>query len=400
MNAAVDSHRHTLLSEIDVIDVDTHYTEPADLWTSRAPARWKDQVPQVKVVDGKRIWCIADGVLMDCAPPFSQIRKDGSKIAGLEFMGYELEDAHDAVHDVKARLKVMDAEGIWGQIVYPNLLGFGGSKQAQIVDPEVRLVSVQIFNDAMAELQEASGNRIFPMALMPWWDINAVVKEIRRCHGMGLRGINTNSDPQDHGLPDLGETYWDPMWNAAVEFNLPVNFHIGASDQTMDWWGNQPWPSQTGERRMAISSALLSLCNTRILANIITCGVLDRFPTLKFVSVESGIGWIPFLLESLEYQYSQYFTKSESFLKLSPWEYFQRNIYSTFWFERADFANVVKRVGVDNVMFETDFPHPSCIYPNGPEFLSAELAKLDAESRRKIMSANAAKVYNLPLRRA
>lgn len=150
---------------------------------------------------------------------------------------------------------------------------------------------------------------------------------------------------------------------------------------------------------MAISSALLSLCNTRILSNILTCGVLDRFPALKFVSVESGIGWIPFLLESLEYQYSQYFTKSESFLRLSPWEYFQRNIYSTFWFERADFANVVKRVGVDNVMFETDFPHPSCIYPNGPEFLSAELAKLDVESRRKIMSGNAAKVYGLPLRR-
>jgi predicted TIM-barrel fold metal-dependent hydrolase len=399
MNAVVEANRNTLLSGIDVVDVDAHYTEPADLWISRAPARWKDRVPQIREVGGKKVWCIDDGILSDSIQPFCQIKKDGTKTPGLEYMGYLPEDAHPAASDVKSRLKVLDAEGIWAQIVYPNLLGFGGAKQAQIVDEELRLVSVQIFNDAMAEMQEASGNRIFPMALMPWWDINAVVNEIKRCHGMGLKGINTNSDPQNHGLPDLAEAHWNPMWAAAVEYGMPINFHIGASDQTMDWWGDQPWPSQSEERRVAISASMLSMCNIRILANIITSGILDRFPALKFVSVESGIGWVPFMLESLEYQYKQYFTKKENFLRLSPWEYFERNIYSTFWFERAGFAEMVKRVGVNNVMFETDFPHPSCLYPEATGFLSAELAKLDMETRGKIMGGNAAKVYGLPARR-
>ena len=193
----------------------------------------------------------------------------------------------------------MDEEGIWAQIVYPNVLGFGGQR-AMKVDPELRLVATQIYNDAMAELQAESGERLLPMALLPWWDIKLAVVEAERCAAMGMRGININSDPHTHGMPDLCGDYWYPLWELCSDRGMPVNFHIGASDASMSWYGDTPWPSQSpgtqaGDRR----HDAVHLSNARVICNIIVSGMLDRYPKLKFVSVESGIGWLPFMLEAL-----------------------------------------------------------------------------------------------------
>ncbi|MCB2063909.1 MAG: amidohydrolase family protein, partial [Novosphingobium sp.] len=231
-----------------VIDVDTHLTEPHDLWTSRAPASLKDRVPQVKTIDGKRSWVIdGDVIIGEGANPSSTVKTDGTKWPGLEFMSKQIEECHPASYSTKERVELMDACGISAQIVYPNILGFGGQQTAK-VDHELRAACVRIFNDAMAEMQEESGQRIFPMAMLPWWDAKESAAEIERCHAMGLRGLNINSDPQTHRgldgemLPSLASTMWDPMWDAASALNMPVNFHIGASDQMMDWFGNQAWP--------------------------------------------------------------------------------------------------------------------------------------------------------------
>lgn len=289
------------LAGIKVIDVDTHLTEPHDMWTSRAPAKWKERVPQVKMVDGKRQWVIDGDHPMAVANPSSVVRPDGAKARGIEFLKWEIEEVHPGSYDVKSRLAFMDGEGIWAQIIYPNLLGFGGLRAATL-DPELRVLCTQIFNDAMADVQQQSGNRIFPMALMPWWDIDATIKEVQRCHAMGLKGINTNSSPHDHKVPDLGEPHWDPLWEICSDLNLPINFHIGSSTEGIDWFGKAPWPSQSVDRRIALGSTMLFMHNAQIFANIIYSGLLERFPKLKFVSVESGVGWMPFLLETLDYE--------------------------------------------------------------------------------------------------
>ena len=194
-----------LLKGVKVVDADTHITEWPDLWTSRAPARYKDRVPQRRTVDGVTKWMIDDFELARNYG-YSAIMKDGSKLAGLDFFNHPLEDVTRGAYDLKARLDYLDEAGIAAQIAYTNLLGFGGGKSMK-VDKTLREVSIQIQNDAMAELQAASNNRVYPMAMIPWWDLEASLKEAKRCADMGLRGINTHSNPQHHGLPEQTQRF-------------------------------------------------------------------------------------------------------------------------------------------------------------------------------------------------
>jgi predicted TIM-barrel fold metal-dependent hydrolase len=386
-------------SAIKIIDADTHLTEPHDLWTRRAPASVRDRVPQVKILNGIRSWVIdGDKSIGTGAHPNSAILKEGGKVRDLDtFLKLQYEDVHVGSSSLQERLQVMDEAGIYAQIVYPNILGFGGQAAAK-VDPQLRLTCVKIYNDAMAELQEASGERLFPMALLPWWDLKEAVAEIERCTAMGLRGININSDPHYHTdsegkpLPDLGHEYWYPLWEICEAKQLPINFHIGASETAIDWMGQQGWPSLPRDLRSGISGAMIFFNNGKVIANLIYSGLLDRYPGLKFVSVESGIGWVPFLMEALDYQLVE-IAATKTFKK-KPSEYFRSNFYACFWFEQGpDAADTARRVGIDNVLFETDFPHPTSLYPI--DNLEARLSAFTPEERAKVLSLNAAKLYRI-----
>jgi predicted TIM-barrel fold metal-dependent hydrolase len=258
---------------------------------------------------------------------------------------------------------------------------------------------MQIYNDAMAEMQKESGQRLFPMALLPWWDLKEAVHETERVHALGLRGININSDPHAHkgedgrNLPNLGASYWDPLWEVCQDKDLPINFHIGASEQAIDWMGHQGWPSLDRDLRATVGGAMLFLNNGCVASNIILSGLLDRFPRLKFVSVESGVGWIPFILEALQYQLVE-IAEGKNF-EFAPVEYFRRNFHACFWFETDDVSAILRRVGIDNVLFETDFPHPTSLYP--VDDLDKRLAGLTTEERAKVLGGNASKLYRIPL---
>jgi predicted TIM-barrel fold metal-dependent hydrolase len=315
-----------------------------------------------------------------------------------EFIALKLPDVHPGSSQVKPRLAFMDEHGIHAQIVYPNVLGFGGQEGSKI-DRALRLSCVQIYNDAMAELQVESGQRLFPMALLPWWDINESVTETERCQKLGLRGININSDPQTHkdengnNIPDIASPHWDPLWEVCQALDLPINFHIGGSEQSMDWFGQQGLPSLSPDLRAGLGGAMLFFNNGRVLSNIIYGGALDRFPKLKFVSVESGIGWVPFILEALDYHLKE-IAEGRKF-QMKPSEYFRRNFYACYWFEESDIAHTIRRVGVDNVLFETDFPHPTGLYPI--ENIEERLAGLTEEEKAKVLSTNAASLYKIPI---
>jgi predicted TIM-barrel fold metal-dependent hydrolase len=390
----------TASTAIKVIDADTHLTEPHDMWTKRAPAKFRDRVPQVRMLDGVRSWVIDGNLSIGTgAHPNSSVLKEGGKIRDLDkFLKLEFEDVHAGSSDVKARIKVMDDAGIYAQIVYPNILGFGGQASAK-VDPELRLLCTQIYNDAMAELQEESGQRLFPMALLPWWDVAEAVKETERCAAMGLKGININSDPHmskdDNGgmIPDLGTEHWFPLWEVCNDKNIPINFHIGGSETSIDWMGQQGWPSLPRDLRSGISGAMLFFNNGKVVSNLIYSGILDRFRDLKFVSVESGIGWVPFLMEALDYQMEE-IAETKSFDK-KPSEYFKSNFYACFWFEKKDVSDMLHKVGIDNCLFETDYPHPTSLYPI--DNLEQRLSSLTQEDRAKVLSLNAAKLYGIDL---
>jgi uncharacterized protein len=401
---------------IKVIDADTHLTEPADLWTSRAPAKYRKVVPRVVRRDGAGfrrqghslvqaetgqgpaisgnldLWVVGEDVLLGEAGGGSVINRDNVKIYGAEFVHFPLTDVSPAASFLEPRLDLMDEVGIWGQIIYPNVVGFGGQKFGLIEDVVLRNLCATIWNDAMVELYQQSAGRLNGMAVLPWWDVRAAVAEVERVHGLGLKGVNISADPQNNGLPDLSDLHWEPLWEVCEALNMPINFHIGASQTQNSWYGNAPWPSFDNDRKTALGSAVLYLANARVIGNLIYSGILERHPRLKFVSVESGIGWIPFLLEALDYQVVENGVRG---LSMKPSEYFQRQMFACFWFENAHMLEDIERVGVDKCMYETDFPHPTCLYPEPLRDVSRILASVDFDTRKKLLSGTAAAVYNI-----
>jgi predicted TIM-barrel fold metal-dependent hydrolase len=385
-----------LFEGIHVVDADTHLTEPHDLWTARAPKGWVDRVPQVREVDGRPMWTI-DGEVFGRAVGAAVVLPDGEKSLGTEFMRFGIDEVHAGASSVEPRLAMMDALGIYAQIVYPNVVGFGGQRFADVVDPTLKVLCATIFNDAMAEFQEQSVNRMFPMALLPWWDLEAAIAEVARAHALGLRGVNTNADPQNEGFPDLADRHWDPLWEACADLGMPVNFHIGASATSMSWLGSMPWPSLDEERKLALGSLMVMISNFRTIGNLLLSGVLERHPTLQIVSVESGLGWIPFMLEGLDYELGECAPHIAEHLSMKPSEYFRRQVHACYWFEREHLSAAIDALGSDNILFETDFPHPTCLYPDPLSRAAGPLADVDPGVRRKLLSTNAARLYRIPL---
>ncbi len=379
-----------LLAGIKVIDVDTHVSEWPDLWTSRASAKWKGLMPRMEGEGELRQWVIGEGEFLARRNAVSAVRKDGHKALGMEFENWEIPDVMEAAWNTARRVEMMDEQGIYAQIAYPNALGFGGQR-AMKVEPELRLESLRIYNDAMAEMQQESGNRILPMALLPWWDVDLSVAELERCARLGLKGININPNPNEHGMASLGEPYWNRLWEACIHHDQPVNFHIGASDSSTSFLNTGVWPERNANQKLAMGGVLLFIGNLTVLGNILMSDLLKNYPALKIVSVESGAGWIPYLLEALGYMSEQAGQVYEPSLK----ERFRRSVSACVFFEREDLVETIRKVGADNVMFETDFPHPACLYPNGLDYLAEAIAELTSEERFKVFSGNAARIYNI-----
>ena len=375
---------------VSVVDCDSHWTEPPDLWTSRAPVQLRERMPHVVERDGMQLWQVGDLTLGPIG--LSVVRRDGGKAYGKLFLPH-IEQLHPAAYDPRARLELLDQLGITTQIVYPNVAGFASARFLEIADPVVRSACVEIYNDAAAELQATTKGRLRPQAILPFWDRAATIAEMRRARQLGLSGFTITDAPERIGLPDYGDPSWNSFWETAVELRTPLNFHIAAAGTEL--FSSAPWKSLGPECRMAVGGALLYLDNARMITNLLYSDVLERYPELQFVSVESGLGWIPFLLEACEYQWDQMVPTEVKHHESRPTEKFRRNISACFWFEREGPARLIERIGAGNVLFETDFPHPTCLYPHAREHLRAVLGGLDAPVRRSVLYDNAARLYGI-----
>ena len=176
---------------------------------------------------------------------------------------------------------------------------------------------------------------------------------------------------------------------------MSINFHIGSSQREMDFYGKTSWPSHGNETRLALGSANLFMGNARVIGNLIYAGVAERFPGCKFVSVESGVGWVPFYLDALDYEMHETMPNDGKKLSLLPSEYYKRQFYSCFWFERTGLVGAIAALGAETVLFETDFPHPTCLYPDGRDHIRSSLAQLDDYTRRRVLQDNAAALYRI-----
>ncbi len=387
---------------LHIVDSDSHWSEPFDMWTKRAPKKYADAVPQVRQnADGRSDWFI-NGELAFPYAGTSFVNKAGQKTraANMDLLkGIPFDEIHPASYDAKARVQLLDELGIHAQVVYPNVLGFAAQALVQMLDRDLSTVIVQLYNDACAEWQEESGERLFPMALLPFWNIEASVKEAERIKGMGLRGVLMAGNPHLGGLPDLGQPDWDPLYEVLSDLDLPINIHVGAvnHDATMDY--QAAWPSLDRRALAAIVPVQMELFNARFICNLVLSDVLLRWPKLKWVSVESGVGWIPYVLERVDYTYREEFPGDEPLEKPPALEMFRRNIYACFWFEHAAPKYLIEDLGPDNVMWESDFPHPTCLYPRPVERAAETMSDLSDETVRKVMQDNAAKLYHIDLPR-
>ena len=373
-----------------VIDADTHLTEPADLWTSRVPAKFADQVPRmVRNKAGRDIWVFNDdqiGVVgMTATAGWPTPFPDGPAT---------MEECLPAAHDASARLAYMDELGVWAQVLYPNVAGFGSQRFLTSDDDELKLLCVQAYNDFLRDWASIDDRRFVTIMAMPFWDIDAAVAEVERGVAAGHRGILFTGEPQRFDLPYLGEPHWDPLWAAAQDAGLAIHFHIGGGDPTTSFTASRI-RAHGAAAAYAYTSTELFLKNGLQTADLLTSGVLPRFPDLKFVSVESGIGWVPFVLEAADYAYLEGRADRTSEWELMPSEYFARQVYACYWFETVAPKRLLDEIPVDRILFETDFPHPTCLYGNVREQIDRGLADATEEQRHKILWQNAAELYRI-----
>ncbi|MBW2268574.1 MAG: amidohydrolase [Deltaproteobacteria bacterium] len=375
-----------------IIDSDTHVTEAPDLWTSRVPARLKDRVPRVEWDPEKQeqAWYIGDEWINSVGITAVAGWKDAYPSHPPRY-----EDAHPGSYDAAARLRYMDELGIWAGVLYPNVGGFGNQVFGRLDDAEAKLACVRAYNDFLIDWSSADRKRLIPVMTLPYWDVSAAVAEIQRCAALGHRGVVFTGEPQSFGLPVLASRHWDPIWAAAQDCKLPVSFHIGSGDFG-DEFSEERVEVEGYAATSARAGAKIFMTNGAHVLDLLFSGILERFPRLRFVSVESGVGWIPFLLQCADYQFkAMAVSKERSDFKMLPSEYFKRQIYACCWFETIT-AETIERVGAENIMFETDFPHPTSIYGDEVgETIESSLGSLSEEVRHRLLWENAAKLYEI-----
>jgi predicted TIM-barrel fold metal-dependent hydrolase len=304
------------------------------------------------------------------------------------------EDLLPAAYDAKARLELLDEAGIWAQLLYPNVGGFGGQRFLRLKDRELMYECVRAYNDWQYEWASADPRRLIPVASLPFWDVDDCVLEVERCAELGFKAVLFTGEPHRFDLAYLGEPYWDRLWAAVSAHDMPVNLHVGGGEFN---WDTNRMNTRGFAESFALEGLTLFHKNGQQVCDVLLSGILPRYPKLRIVSVESGIGWLPFALEAIDYQFIEgggRRTRPE-FDRL-PSGYFEAQVSVTFWFEEFAVRNLVgNAIPVGNVMFETDFPHPTCLYGDIAERLDRTFAGIDDGIRRRLVWDNAIELYGL-----
>ncbi len=377
------------LAGIKIVDCDTHITEAPDLFTSRATAKYKGRVPEIRRVNGTDKWFVGDRDFGSMGG--NVIRKDNNKLLGrLAFP--KLEEAHPGGHEIKPRLQAMDDMGVYAQICYQNSGVTQAGSLMSLGDNDLAVAIIKMYNDAAAERQQDSGNRLFTLAHLPLWDKAEMEAEARRCIDMGLKGFVLPDTPERLGLPSFLQDYWTPFLELCEATGAPINFHLNAAidPNTLTWEGF------AFEQTLSVVATMFSIGNAATLGNWIVSGRLDRHPKLKIGLIESGMGWVPFAIEALEHQFDEMLPSKSKILQRRPWDYFRDHFWVTYWFEKVGPKQLLETIGVDKVLFETDFQHPTSLYPGVQAHILDTLGGYDDGVRKKVLETNAVKLYNLP----
>jgi predicted TIM-barrel fold metal-dependent hydrolase len=385
----------TAFAQTPIIDCDSHVAEPADLWTSRLPSKWTDEAPRLQWDErfGEMRWRVGDDLLRGEA--------EFAQAGWREFPPshpVSLAEADPASWNPKARLQRLDEYQLYAQILYPNVLGFSASSFIKL-EPDLSVACVRAYNDFLTEFADADPKRLIPIMMLPFWDVEASVAELARAADAGHRGVLLAAHYDKVGFPNLWEPRWEPLLKAIEERGLSINFHVGFNALTSDMIAALIEAHGDEQTRMAVP---VIMGNVRIISDIVCTGLCHRYPGINFVSVESGASWLPYVMESLDWNWKGHGAHRIRPEMELPSYYVRRQVFGSYWFERESLAATIELMP-DNVMFETDFPHGVGIAP-GPvsasdgtprEMAERSLAGVSESTIRKVFWETAARLYRI-----
>jgi len=373
------------MSGYRIISSDNHVFEPADLWTTRAEPKFRDRAPRiVRQEDGDWWYCdnhrvIGMGAGAQTGMRFGQsdqLRRT-TTFDHVRPGGY-LPEEH---------VKDMETDGVDVSIVYPTV----GLLLYSVPDGDLLTDIFRTYNDWLAEFCNAFPERLKGIATLNVDDVPSAVKEMERCAKLGLAGgLITVYPPEGRGynLPA-----YEPLWAAAEDLEMPLGLHIAT---------NRPGIGQefgAGEQADRVSSAFLANADHWIrmsLGHMVFSGVFERHPQLQIGSVEMELSWIPHFLDRIDYTYTQRTQQDRYRFKeaMLPSDYMHRNVFYGF---QEDGLGIKLRdiIGVDNLLWGSDYPHVESTFPRTQQILGEILAECTEEEKTKIAGGNAARIYHL-----
>jgi uncharacterized protein len=286
--------------------------------------------------------------------------------------------------DPKERLADMDADGVDAEVLYSEVSGF----RFLYLLPNAWREATRAFNDTLGEFGAHDPKRLVVSYQIPIHDVDAAVAEVRRVAELGAKSLQLPVFPAELGLPDYYHERYHPLFAVIQEMGLPICSHIGLNTSLDDLTRRDPTPQR------AVMVPMAGLSTAEAFGMWILGGVLERFPDLKLVFVEPGVGWVPWYLYIVDdmktrqgYQYPA-ITELPSF-------YFHRQIHLTFIDEPDALSDARLKLGVRNLMWSTDYPHPVSSWPESRAIVDRQFAGIPDDERELMVAGNAARVWNL-----
>jgi predicted TIM-barrel fold metal-dependent hydrolase len=284
--------------------------------------------------------------------------------------------------DPVARLAAMDRDGVEAEVLYSEVSAF---RAYGLVEGDWRPIS-RAFADHLSDFAAHDPRRLAVSYQVPILDIPYAVSEVERLAQLGARSVHLPNFPSEFGLPDYHDTVYDPLWGILQETGISISHHLGNRVWLWDVFRRDP------TRQAAIFTSLPGLALAEVIAWWILTGTLERFPDLRIVFVEPQLYWIPGFLAGLDRKVANAYDLPN--LKLKPSEYFRRNMACTFMDDQVG-LEMRHRIGLENILWSTDFPHPATTWPRSQEVVARQFADIPDDERDMICSRNAARIYDL-----
>jgi predicted TIM-barrel fold metal-dependent hydrolase len=383
-----------------VISADGHLEVLPERWTDRVPQKYRDRAPRtVELPNGGQAQMIEGRPLQEAF--FLDLRA-GRAEGQWQPTGLRVEDSA-GTGPPDQRLREQDADGMSAEVLYPAMVS-GPGLWRSIRHDEVYKSMVRAYNDWLGEeYAPVNRNRLLTMGVLPWTGVDDCIAEMEHCAKLGLKGVMLGTFPSAKGYPTPED---DKFWAAALDMNMPLTAHVQfdrngprASDPTFIYPKNDP--EVLGALRRHFLDWIISqgMGPALSISQMVLSGVFDRFPDLKMYFAETRLGWVAFWLEHADLWYRRHLHWAESELgfkplKALPSEYIREHIYFSIQYERVALENR-HHVGVDHIMFATDFPHIECEWPDSQGFIEKLYHDVPEDEKRKILSDNMIKYFHL-----